>query len=47
MPVSRGFGTGASIVSRGFGNKVGGIIADIWKQIIRFRLILSSSRLGL
>ena len=44
--VTRGMGKGAGLVTQGYGSRIGGIIADIWKQIIRFRLILTSSRLG-
>ena len=40
--ISRGFGKNGNIVSRGFGAV--GILADIWRKVINFRLILSSRK---
>ena len=40
--ISRGFGKNKNIIARGFGTIT--ILADIWRKVINFRLILSSRK---
>lgn len=38
--IGRGFGKDSKVISRGFG----GTLANLWREIVNFRLILSSKK---